>query len=876
MKNYRLFITSIFLFAVIGIVSAQESKISGVVTDAATGEKLIGASVMISELNAGAVTDIEGNYQISNLKNGVYEMTVSYIGYLKQNKNVKVNDNTKINFSLEPSSVILEESVVKGTRAVLRETPVAFTEVSGKDLEFKLASRDIPQELSTTPSVYSSVSGGGAGDATLYVRGFSQRNVAIMINGVPVNDMENKWVYWSNWAGLGDVIDNLQFQRGISASPYSTNSVGGLLNIMTNGVGSEEEYIKVKSEYGSDNLMKGSLAFHKKLSSNFAATALISRKTWDGYAVGTYHKEWTYYFSIGGVFGNHSLEIRGVGSPQEHGQRPGSYAKLTMADWEKYGKDFNYAVGRLKGNWHDETINYYHKPSFSLNWNWVLDKKSTLSTIAYYSIGNGGGSGTLGPYAPAISKQQSEVYQNYRDYDKVWSINSTTIDAKFSATLHRSTSTILRNSVNNHNWSGLLSTFRTELTPEITLNAGIDGRYYIGEHYQEVRDLIGGDYYVDYKDVNNPARMAKVGDKIGYYNDFYVRQFGGFGQLEYKSGAISTFINLSASSQGAKRKDYFLYKPNDPKAPANPSDWQNFLGYTGKAGINFNVDVNNQVFVNLGSFSSAPMVNNIFANNTNLVSKDAANEKIFIIEGGYNLSTKNILLKANGFYTQWKNRAITVAYSYTDPLSGEPVTSYANISGSDQLHTGAELESVVKIMRGLEFQATASYVLGKFQNDVTAVIVPENNPTATKTVNLYVNGLYVSEFPQQQLTLQLNYRLNLGSGLNMFVNPVYKFLGKYYSSFDPDKRTNPNDRTQSWQIPDCNIVDFHIGFNYYITDFMIKKITLNFHVFNLLDNTDYIVDALDGGTTPTTHNDTTAKVFYGRGRWYNVGFGFNF
>ena len=268
-KSLKVLMIIILTLIITNFIQAQNYKVTGTVRDETTGESLIGANIFIPDLNIGAVTNTEGFYSIENVKVGTYQVTVSYIGYLKQNKNIKISGNTKLNFSLEPSSVLLDETVVKGTRAVLRETPVAFSEIKGEELEFRLASRDIPQELATTPSVYSSVSGGGAGDANLYVRGVSQRNVAVMVNGVPVNDMENKWVYWSNWAGLGDVLDETQVQRGIGASPYSVNAVGGVMNMTTIGVGSEEEYLKVRSQYGSNNLIKGSLAFHKKLNSLF-------------------------------------------------------------------------------------------------------------------------------------------------------------------------------------------------------------------------------------------------------------------------------------------------------------------------------------------------------------------------------------------------------------------------------------------------------------------------------------------------------------------------------------------------------------------------------------------------------------------------------
>ena len=42
---------------------------------------------------------------------------------------------------------------------------------------------------------------------------FNQRNVAIMINGIPVNDMENGWVYWSNWDGVADVLAQFKCKK---------------------------------------------------------------------------------------------------------------------------------------------------------------------------------------------------------------------------------------------------------------------------------------------------------------------------------------------------------------------------------------------------------------------------------------------------------------------------------------------------------------------------------------------------------------------------------------------------------------------------------------------------------------------------------------
>lgn len=869
-KNYKFILFFFSLLVMSSIIMAQGNKLSGTVTDAATGEKLFGASVFIADLNIGAVTNADGFYSIDNVKDGTYQVTVTYIGYLKQNKNIKIAGNTKLNFSLEASSVILGETVVKGTRAVLRETPIAFSEISGEQLEMKLASRDVPMELAETPSVYASPSGGGAGDATIYVRGFDQRNVAIMVNGVPVNDMETRSVYWSNWQGLGDVTDRIQVQRGLGASPYSVSAVGGLINMTTKGVGNEQEYVKIRSEYGSEKLIKNSIAFHKKLSNNFAATAFVARRTWDGYTVGTYADDWTYFFSVGGIFGDHTLELTGLGSPQEHGQR-GTQLYFTSTNpktqtWEKRGTKYNPNVGILNGNMFVDRVNKFHKPAFNLNWNWQIDKKSTLSTVAYLSFGRGYGTSGIGTFA---SYREIDGYQ---DYDAIWAAN---VASKTGA------KSIRVNSVNNHNWYGLLSTFTTRLTDALTFTGGIDGRMYAGLHYQEVRDLLGAEYYLDNKDVNNPNRKTVVGDKVAYNNDTYVRQIGGFGQLEYKTGNFVTFINLTASRTANQRKDYFLYKADNP---FNTTDWQNFTGYTAKTGARYNMDENHSVFVNVGYFSNPPLPNTIFTRNTNVVSKGAVNEKVTGLELGYAYNSQLLDIDANGFYTNWKDRAqvpFAVYATITDPVTGmqSTSTSYVNVVGANQRHYGAELDVKFKPVRKLTISGNVSIINARYTNDVDAAIWPEEDPTRITVVRIYSENLFISQFPQQQATLKLNYSIYLGSGFNMFINPVYKFYGRKFARFFVDDRKNPDDRAQPFRLPDYNITDLHFGFTYYLTDFFVKKINLNFHIFNLLNKENYIVEATDGPTSSQygqAHSYESARGFFGRERWYNVGVAFTF
>ena len=143
-------------------------------------------------------------------------------------------------------------------------TPVAYTTVTKADMEFRLGSQDIPMSLNTTPSVYATQQGGGAGDARINVRGFNQRNVAVMINGVPQNDMENGWVYWSNWDGVGDATSSIQMQRGLSAVNLATPSIGGTMNIITDPTAFSRGG-RFKTEVGAGGFLKGTFNYNTGL-----------------------------------------------------------------------------------------------------------------------------------------------------------------------------------------------------------------------------------------------------------------------------------------------------------------------------------------------------------------------------------------------------------------------------------------------------------------------------------------------------------------------------------------------------------------------------------------------------------------------------------
>ena len=317
-------------------VMAQHT-LSGTVTDAATGDALPGANVVVVGTNMGAAAAADGSFSISNVPAGSYTITASVIGYADDSRSVNVSGDATVNFSLETSALELSALEVLASRAG-EKTPVAYTNITKAEVEARLGSQDIPMILNTTPSVYATQQGGGAGDARINVRGFNQRNVAVMINGVPQNDMENGWVYWSNWDGVGDATSSIQMQRGLSAVNLATPSIGGTMNIITDPTQLKRGG-KFKQEFGAGGFLKTTANLNTGLiNDKMAFSATIVRKTGDGIIDATWTDAWAYYFGASyAVSDNNRFELYAIGAPQRHGQ---NLYKQNMAAYGQDAVDF--------------------------------------------------------------------------------------------------------------------------------------------------------------------------------------------------------------------------------------------------------------------------------------------------------------------------------------------------------------------------------------------------------------------------------------------------------------------------------------------------------------------------------------------------------
>lgn len=592
-------IVKILMVLVLPLALFAQNTVTGTVTDAKTGNGLAGANVVVGGTTMGAAADADGYFVIEDVPNGTYTLTASVIGYENGNATITLPGAGSVDFALTTSALELSALEVFASRAT-RNTPVAYSNIEKEQLEFRLGSQDIPMILNLTPSVYATMQGGGAGDARVNVRGFNQRNVAVMINGVPVNDMENGWVYWSNWDGVADATSSIQMQRGLSAVNLATPSIGGTMNIITDPAAIERGG-KFRQEFGNDGFLKTTLTYHSGLiNDKLALGATIVRKTGNGVIDKTWTDAWAYYFGASYALNDaHRLEFYAVGAPQRHGQMRwkqniGAYdhefAKslddydeaaletFTEASMDRYGDYDDAKSGRFYSeNWntvsssykgqqyyymygaktvdrHDpdylnESENYFHKPQVSLNHYWTINDALRLSSTFYFSGGSGGGTG--------VFDDMSWDYNGpsrIADWDKTIEINKSNKDRKGKDKPAGQSVGYLRNSVNRQWTLGAISKLNYDVNEDLKVQFGVDWRTAEIQHFREVRDLLGGSYAVNgdwssgkynflYNEFDETEEDAKVGlgDKINYNYTNTVDWLGFFAQGEYNLNRFSLY-----------------------------------------------------------------------------------------------------------------------------------------------------------------------------------------------------------------------------------------------------------------------------------------------------------------------------------------------
>ena len=841
-------------------------------------------------------------------------LAVACLGFLGKTQAQLSASDSSSNPELMSEITIVTSGVID--IAKVRETPVAVSTITSQEIELKVGNMEFPEIMNRTPGVYATKQGGGYGDSRISLRGFDQRNTSFLINGQPVNDMENGWVYWSNWQGLTDVASGIQIQRGLGASRLAVPSVGGTVSIFTKAAQIEEGG-SVSQTMGNNGYMKSSVNYNSgKNDKGWATSLLLSTWSGDGYVYNTSGQGYTYFAAVGyePEGSAHKMNLTMLGAGQWHNQRD---AWVSIRDFKNFGTPnadsvdvrWNTNGGTLNGEEFSMRRNFYNKPLATFNWDWEVSDNWTLNTSMYASAGRGGGTGPRGgnfrasdidyyPYNIDLTQHYLENGRGTRledgsiDFDAAIAHNQSTTNpytgsiSAFQGQLIGSNGfrdsnvnravIVGRASMNSHDWVGAISNLEGEFG-KFKTSIGIDLRNYRGYHYRALTNLMGLDGYYSTGNKNSNGQIINTvvdpspfkstgvkGPKMDYYNIGVVGWKGVNGMVEYsEEGKYTAVLQAGASNQSYQREDYF----DQPGLPI--SEVKSIGGGYVKGGANYNLSRSSNIFFNAGMISRQPNFDAVFPNYANLINEDLQNEKIQSFELGYGYYGRSISLNVNAYNTNWGNRFIS--RTLPNQAGQDGTAQFRNI---DVNHKGIEIESVYRPSRDLKLTGMVSVGNWQYTKDFTATLFDANNQQIGEGT-LYLKGAKVGDAAQVTANFMADYKL--GDALNLDV--AYRYVDGLYADYAvTDAIFTQPDNAGALKLPSYGLVDLGATYGLKLGD---NRLSIRVNINNAL-NTTYIAESntnihVDDTTVDTWNGiDTRNFVWFGFGRTWNASLKYSF
>jgi iron complex outermembrane receptor protein len=580
------------LFLTLSLLVYSQLTITGKVTDD-FNLPLAGVNVYIEQTYQGAITDVNGEYSIMNIKKGTYIFRVSYIGYHSYSKIINLESDMKVNFSLSKSNILPEEVMVTSAR-VKEKFPVAFTDMTNEEIRERNLGQDIPYILEMTPSiVISSNSGAGIGYTNFRIRGTDINRTNININGIPLNDAESHDVRWVDLPDFAASLHDVQIQRGVGTSVNGAQGLGATMNFQT-FTRENRSYAEVNSVFGSFRTMKNSISIGSGLlNGRFTFDLRLSDIQSDGYIDRAFSDLKSYYIQ-GAWFTAKSILKLYLFSGKEK-----TYQAWygVPSDMLKSNRTFNPAGMIISEtgdtSYYDNETDNYKQDHYQLLFSYEFHDNLVLNTALHYTYGHGYDEeyrqdqvlpyyniNVLGIDTIAISDLIRRKWLNNDFYGMIWSLNykKGRINSFLGGGLNRYDGRHFGRVI----WARYAD--GSEINHEWYRNTGLknDAQLYAKMNYQITREIwMYGDIqyrYVNYRisgidderrDIGQEHDYQFLNPKIGIHYDF--------------NSNHSMFFSFAVANREPSRDLFVNTDPVNP-VPKHETLRDYELGY--KAGLN--------------------------------------------------------------------------------------------------------------------------------------------------------------------------------------------------------------------------------------------------------------------------------------------------
>ncbi|WP_121964397.1 TonB-dependent receptor [Myroides sp. N17-2] len=568
----------------------------------------------------------------------------------------------------------LNEIVLSAVRAD-EKTPIAYANLSKKDLSQRNLGQDIPTMMSYMTSVVTTTdAGNGIGYSSFRVRGSDASRVNVTLNGIPYNDGESQGSFWVNMPDFTSSVQNLQLQRGVGTSTNGSSAFGASLNLKTDDYAHEANG-EVSNSFGSYNTRKSTVKFSTGLiNDKFEIAGRLSDMKSDGYIDRASSNMKSYYLQ--GMYVGKTSLVKAVvfGGKQKTYQ---AWNGVSQSDIDKYGRRYNPA-GKYKddqGNtqFYDNETDNYIQTHYQLHWSEQWSSAWSSNVSLHYTKGDG-------------------YYENYKENQKFksYGFKPITVDGKEV----NKTDLIRQKSLANHFYGMVFNTNYT--ADKLNVIVGGGANKYEGDHFgnvlwtrQPVKFSPNYEYYRDdavKTDLNFYAKATwQFADKWSLYGDMQYRR------VTYEANGIET---------GLVNDKFNFFNP--------------------KGGVTFQLDEENQFYLSYAKGNREPNRKDYEGEGR------PKSESMDDYELGWRFRGDRTTINVNAYYMKYKDQLI---------LTGEmnDVGGMLRANSGDSYRAGIEIDANVRVLEKLYWSPSVTISANKNKNFMTTV---DNKPTNLGTTNI--------------------------------------------------------------------------------------------------------------------------------------------
>lgn len=293
---------------------------------------------VVAKTDGSTLSDLSNNkgyFELQIPENSAVMLEVRAVGYQYESLTLETtNQDVEIDFFLKEKYTTTEEVIISSTRPS-EMAPVSQVTRNREDIEKRYYGQDggfLLEELSPSIVTYSESGTNLSNYAGIRLRGIDQTRVNMTLNGVPLNDMVDQGVFFSNFTDFGNSMETVQIQRGVGTSANGTSSYAGSINFESINLEKSEAGGNIMFTTGSFGTIRGGAEVQSGLLENNTAFYLRYTETHaDGYRYNTGTNARSFFFS-GGYFGDkHSFKFTGFNGRSKNGL---AYSPVAISDIE--------------------------------------------------------------------------------------------------------------------------------------------------------------------------------------------------------------------------------------------------------------------------------------------------------------------------------------------------------------------------------------------------------------------------------------------------------------------------------------------------------------------------------------------------------------